>query len=169
VLIGQPGVQAVDSKVGRRIVRSASVAGEGAIALLLSSAPGLSTSFGLDGLPPGAVRIRRSEDPQQPLAVAYAGGGDYNGDGRSDLAFLAASLDQVAVVYGRGIDDFMPAFLDPFREADDTLFPCATVLRLAALGDVDGDGFDDLGVLCAANGGQTPPELAIRFGSPNGF
>jgi CSLREA domain-containing protein len=169
VLIGQPSVQAVDSKVGRRIVRSASVAGEGAIALLLSSAASLPPpGFGLDGLPPGAVRIRRSEDPEQPLAVAYAAGGDYNGDGRSDLAFLAASLDQVAVVFG-GIDDFLPAFLDPFREADVTLQPCGTALRLANLGDIDGDGFDDLGVLCAASGGSGPSELAIRFGSPSGF
>jgi CSLREA domain-containing protein len=169
VLIGQPSVQAVDAKVGRRIVRSASVAGEGAIALLLSSAPSLPSSFGIDGLPLGAVRIRRSEDPEQSLAVAYAAGGDYNGDGRADLAFLAASLDQVAVVFGRGNGDFMPAFLDPFREADDTLFPCAQVLRLAHLGDVDGDGFDDLGVLCEASGGAQIPQLKIQFGSPNGF
>ncbi len=170
VLIGQPSVQALDAKAARRAGRGASVAGEGAIALLLSGATEFPQEFTFDQLPPGAVRIRRADDPDQPLAVAYAAGGDYNGDGRTDLAFLSASLGRIAIVFGRPlIGNPMAAFLDPFRDADATLSPCGTVLRLANLGDVDGDGFDDLGVLCAATGTFQPSELAIRFGSANGF
>ena len=169
VLIGQPSVQALDAKAARRAGRAASVAGEGAIALLLSSGQSLPPNFGLDDLPLGAVRIRRAEDPEQPLAVAYAAGGDYNGDGRTDLAFLAGTLDRIAIVHGRGVDQFSPAFLDPFREADDTLQPCTDILRLAQLGDVDGDGFDDLGVLCPTLGGQQLSALKIHFGSATGF
>ncbi len=167
ILIGQPSVVPLDAKAARRGGRAASVAGDGAIALLLSSGPSFSQPFSLDNLPLGAVRIRRAEDPDVPLAAQYAAGGDYNGDGLADLAFLATSLDRYAIVYGRGGGDFARAFLDPFRDGEVGNVG-GTLLKLANLGDVDGDGFGDLGVVNAGEGSQ-PAYLEIHFGSTNGL
>ena len=166
VLIGQPSVESRDVKGARRGGGSASVAGDGAIALLLSSGPNVSQSFGLDNLPRGAVRIRRAADPDVPLAAQYAAGGDYNGDGLADLAFLATSLDRFAIVYGVAENDYSRSFLDPFRDGD-VYQVGGTIVKLANLGDVDGDGFGDLGVLRAGDGLQ-PRVLEIHFGSANG-
>jgi hypothetical protein len=91
--------------------------------------------------------FRRAAQGEALASSAHASGGDFNGDGRDDLAFLSGDRARVALVFGRA--GGLPAFVDPFDGAAGTRqleLGASDGLRLAFLGDHDGDGFDELGV-----------------------
>ena len=120
-----------------------------AIALLPGSAlAGAGATLDLGAaLPAGATSFRRAAQGEQLSTREHAGGGDFNGDGRDDLAFLSGDGARVALVFGRA--GGLPAFVDPFDGAAGTRqleLGASDGLRLAFLGDTDGDGFDELGV-----------------------
>lgn len=97
--------------------------------------------------PPGATLFRRAAQGEALASSAHAAGGDFNGDGRDDLAFLSGDRARVALVFGRA--GGLPAFVDPFDGAAGTRqfeLGASDGVRLAFLGDHDGDGFDELGV-----------------------
>ncbi|MBK8066312.1 MAG: FG-GAP repeat protein [Rhodanobacteraceae bacterium] len=116
--------------------------------------------------PSGTTRIRRADKPNEPLTGKYAGVGDFNGDGRADLAFLSAAGGFVAVVAGRAT---LPAFIDPQADAQARsrryALDATDGLRVAGLGDIDGDGFADLGVL---RGAPSAPRIEIIYGIASG-
>ncbi len=87
---------------------------------------------------------------------------DYNGDGIGDLAFGVGrtSDDSASVVYayfGRA---------GAFPSAPDVTFAVANVSTVANLGDVDGDGFADLGVRIIGAG--SPERIDVHLGGPSG-
>lgn len=114
-------------------------------------------------LPAGATNFRRAAQGEQLSTRDYAGGGDFNGDGRDDLAFLSGDGARVALVFGRA--GGLPGFVDPFDGAAGTRqleLGASDGLRLAFLGDHDGDGFDELGV----QRGQG--QVDVFYGNANG-
>jgi CSLREA domain-containing protein len=121
------------------------------------------TSIDLAALPAGATLFRRAAQGEGLGARAHAAGGDFNGDGRDDLAFLSADGARVALVFGRA--GGLPAFVDPFDGAAGTRqleLGASDGTQLAFLGDSDGDGFDELGV----QRGQG--QLDVIFGNASG-
>jgi hypothetical protein len=114
-------------------------------------------------LPAGATSFRRAAQGEVLSTRTHAVGGDFNGDGRDDLAFLAADRARVALVFGRA--GGLPGFVDPFDGAAGTrqiTLEASDGLRLAFLGDTDGDGFDELGV---QRGGGV---IDVHFGNASG-
>ena len=114
-------------------------------------------------LPSGATLFRRASQGELPSAQAHAAGGDFNGDGRDDLAFLSGDRTQVALVFGRA--GGLPGFVDPFDGASDKRqfeVGASDARQLAFLGDVDGDGFDELGVQIGRG------QVDVIFGNASG-
>jgi hypothetical protein len=114
-------------------------------------------------LPAGATRFRRAAQGEQLSSRDHAGGGDFNGDSRDDLAFLSGNGARVALVFGRASG--LPGFVDPFDGAAGTrqiTLDASDGRRMAFLGDSDGDGFDELGV--QRDGGV----IDVHFGNASG-
>jgi hypothetical protein len=128
---------------------------------LLASA---GSSIDLGGaLPSGASVFRRASQGEVQSALAHAAGGDFNGDGRDDLAFLSGDRARVALVFGRA--GGLPGFVDPFDGATGTRtfeLGGSDGQSLAFLGDNDGDGFDELGVLRGRG------QVDVIFGNASG-
>jgi len=96
-------------------------------------------------------------------------GGDLDGDGADDLVLMAAVDAELEIWFGD------PAWGSEGQDDDNATGDSTLVLpdfcvgpdlriRYAALGDVDGDGFDDLGVACF-----DPPDASavlLYFGHP---
>lgn len=132
------------------------------LALLPGNALALAGSLNLRQLPDGATRIRRDPGSTGAVAIGVAAACDFDGDGRADLAFLSSNGDQLALVRGR--TGGLPAFLDPFQASSlvrTIAFPGGGVLSVRCLGDVDGDGFDDLAVV---SGGMATREVEVVYG-----
>lgn len=99
--------------------------------------------------------------------------GDINGDGKGDLALGGAGANAYCIVYGHRASMSDPTIPDLTLSAGaGTNHLCiagATGKRLGTsptyLGDVNGDGIDDLGVGDGASGAQT---FYIHFGVLNG-
>ncbi len=119
--------------------------------------------------PAGSTRFRQSPSVEGSIPHRFAGGGDFDGDGLADLAFLRyGSPVRLAVLRGRA--GGLPAFVEPMLAAELLLTFSGIVPNnardLRFLGDVDGDGFDDLGVL-RGNPGQLA-EVEVVFGRAPG-
>lgn len=139
----------------------------GALALLPGRvAQAQSGVIDLQRPPAGTTRWRRSEQPAVPLTGFYAPAGDFTGDGLADLAFLTVDGAALGVVAGRAA---FPAFLDPIAEAQRRgrryALDAADGLRVASLGDIDGDGFGDLGVL---RGAPAARQIELLYGTASG-
>lgn len=116
------------------------------------------TLGGPDGLP--SVGMNRRHVAFDGLFTTAAPAGDLNGDGLTDLAFGDAEANRVRVVYGRELDsaDRLDIDADPlgFTISLETLADAPRYLAagfgadVAGLGDVNGDGIDDLGIGSAA-------------------
>ena len=92
------------------------------------------------------------------FGIAVAGIGDFNGDGYADIAVganvdrrLGAGTGRVAIYFGGRAMSDKPA-LDLYGPRSDTWFG----ISILGLGDVDGDGFDDLAVGAERGDGFTP-------------
>jgi hypothetical protein len=86
--------------------------------------------------PAGTTLFRRAAQGEALASRAHAAGGDFNGDGRADLAFLSGDGARIALVFGRA--GGLPAFVDPFNGAAGTrqfALGASDGLRLAFLGD----------------------------------
>jgi hypothetical protein len=89
--------------------------------------------------------------------------GDVNGDGFSDLAYLVyqqgSLLGSCSLYFGSatGISNTPSATLESTR-----------VLSLGAVGDLDADGFEDMGAIGAVLPGETAPYLFAFAGVPGG-
>ncbi|HEV2104604.1 MAG TPA: FG-GAP-like repeat-containing protein, partial [Candidatus Eisenbacteria bacterium] len=107
---------------------------------------------------PGPNLTLRPHSIAGQFGIAVAGIGDFNGDGFADFAVGAnvdrksgAGTGRVAIYYGGRTPAAEPA-LDLYGPHDNTWFGIA----LAGLGDVDGDGFDDLAVGAERGDGFEP-------------
>lgn len=139
-----------------------------------------------------------SSDPDRPMGYAVAAAGDLNGDGVDDLVvgdggaaqYSSLGEGRAAVIFGRDVAGGGTPFparvvvedldgADGFRIADactpiGTGTSCALVGNsLAGVGDVNGDGVDDL-ALGAPNDLGAPPiggrgAVYILFGRAGGF
>ena len=88
--------------------------------------------------------------------------GDFNGDGRPDLAAANRSANNVSVLLANGDGTFQAA----------RNFPAGFGPRSVAVGDVNGDGFGDLivGASGAEPGGDSSAgEIYVVFGKAGGF
>ena len=129
---------------------------------------------GLPALDPNDVAhfVIRDEAPGAGLRHFADGGrfgGDLDGDGADDLVLMAAEEAELEIWFGDptwgsdGQDDDS-ATGDSTLVLPDLCIGPDLRIRYAALGDVDGDGFDDLGVACFG-----PPEgsaLLLYYGHP---
>jgi CSLREA domain-containing protein len=119
--------------------------------------------------PAGSTRFRQSASVEGAIPHRYAAGGDFDGDGLADLAFLRYG-NPVRLAVLRGRPGGLPAFVEPMRSAELLLgFSGSTpdnARELRYLGDIDGDGFDDLGVL-RGNPGQLA-EVEVVYGRAPG-
>src|SRR5262249_40576742 len=79
--------------------------------------------------------------------------GDFNGDGRLDLAICSGAGENVAILFGRGDG----SFLDQGRGG------VASLPGPVAIGDFNGDGRTDL-----ATAVQTPPGISVFLGLGDG-
>ena len=97
--------------------------------------------------------------PGNPFAVGYGvtavAVGDFNGDGRQDLATANNGSDNVTVLLGDGLGGFTPAHGSPFALGGSALS--------LAVGDFNGDGKSDLAVSFSYPAGVT-----IMLGDGNG-
>jgi len=95
-----------------------------------------------------------------PTSVAV---GDFNGDGKPDLAVLNSGSNNVTILLGRGDGTFQSAGnFAAGIPADSTVIP-----RIA-IGDFNGDGKADLAVLVPPDGAVAPSEVLILMGNGDG-
>lgn len=119
----------------------------GAIALVPAGVLQGLGSLSIDAPPEGSTRWLNAFGGQ--LRGTWGPVGDFDGDGRDDLAFTARSssgaAQSLSVVFGGDL----PASVNPFQGSarKRILTLAGRDLRIARLGDIDGDGFDDIGVL----------------------
>ena len=90
-----------------------------------------------------------------PLALVA---GDFNGDGRLDLAVADGGSNEVAILLGNGDGTFRPAVFYPAGDG-----PCAVVA-----GDFNGDGKLDLAVADTGNYANDPGGVSILLGNGDG-
>jgi hypothetical protein len=113
----------------------------------------LGTPGGLEGAP-----AWRSEDGLPEIGTVDIAGGDFDGDGFRDAA-IGPTSDGLTVLRG-GVDPFLTRWAVGVD-------PGGYWVQLAAVGDVDADGFDDLAVTEASPEGLAG--LALLRGAPGGF
>ncbi len=95
-------------------------------------------------------------------------GGDLDGDGRDDIVLQAGADAELEIWFGdatwgaEGQDDDNHSGDTTLRLPDDCVGDDDRI-RYAGLGDVDGDGYDDLGVACFEEG---TGELHLYYGRP---
>jgi hypothetical protein len=101
-----------------------------------------------------------NEAPNSPIVVGsnpeYAAVGDFNGDGKQDLAVANAGSSNVSILLGNGNGEFSEVFGSPFGGA-------AVSARSVAVGDFNADAKQDLAVGMA--GGA---KLTILIGNGSG-
>jgi hypothetical protein len=101
-----------------------------------------------------------------------AGAGDFNGDGFDDLTFgqypnWSTGSGGTIVLFGRSEFDRRPDL--PDGDGPDGTLIHDGGLRLARLGDVDGDGFDDVGTsVLTGPGGEGTGVVTVAFGNADG-
>ena len=117
-------------------------------AVLILAFPELVDAAGCDA--PSFAAAANFPAGTAPVAVAA---GDFNGDGRLDLALANTRSDSVAILLGSDTGGFAAA----------TDFRVGTNLAEIVTGDFDGDGHLDLGVV-----GFTSETIAVLLGSGTG-
>jgi hypothetical protein len=93
-----------------------------------------------------------------PASVAI---GDVNGDGRPDLATANDSSSTSSVFLGNGVGRFTPLTGSPFTSATGPLG--------VAVGDLNGDGFDDVALADRDTGGVNGGALAVLLSTGTGL
>jgi hypothetical protein len=123
-----------------------------------------------------AALILRDDAPGEGGRFAWGGrfGGDLDGDGRDDIVLQSPGDDELEIWFGDV--DWAEGQTDDNEAGDTTLaLPpgCRQEGRIvyAGLGDLDHDGFDDLGAACAGVAGDLDGEpfqgaFALWFGRP---
>ncbi len=122
-------------------VRAAALLAAAALLLLVSAGPASAQSFFGSGEELGVA---------SPYAVAA---GDFNADGRADLATVSSSGGQVLVHLAAASRGFAPAEIVSVGKDPNRL----------ALGDFNGDGKDDLAV-----GNTSDKDVSVRLGKGDG-
>jgi len=117
--------------------------GDGAADLLVKNNVSVWFVRGGGAVLPDPQRVANVSDAtQSPLATTFAGARDLDGDGRSDfLVVSSASAGRVLRVY-RGA----PAGPSPIPSSEATIDATTATPAAVWLGDVNRDGFDDVGV-----------------------
>ncbi len=161
LLVGTPGGDAGGSESGQATI-------------LFGSDTGFAATVDADGLATGGGVQFSGGALGDALGASVTGGGDFNDDGTNDIVIAAtladpngASSGQIYVVYGDaalegdfdlGTLDGTNGFVIEGLSAGDQLGSA-----LANLGDVSGDGVDDLGLLTVSG------DLFVVFGTDAGF
>lgn len=117
------------------------------------------------GALPGGSSWTLSGPPDARFGSTLAAAGDVNGDGRGDL--LIGSLGTAWVVFARsGFGSLDVRTMPAAHGFEITGFPSYTTgpQTLAGVGDVNGDGFDDI-ALGAPNANGGDGEVAVLLGS----
>lgn len=160
---------------------SYSYASTSQVHVVFGSATGFPAEFDLtkiDGTNGFAIT---DQQPSIHLGITIAGAGDVNGDGLSDLvanrAWVDSALQQgfpgAFVIFGR--NGAFPAAIDPLAlNGTNGYFikartEHAFTNQVAGLGDIDGDGFDDLVVSILSGYFGYPGEAYIIYGKPAGY
>jgi hypothetical protein len=123
--------------------------------------------------PPGRVRYWQGESVGDEAGRSLAGGADFNGDGYPDIAIGApGAADQAGKVYVLfgGPDGFSPetSLAEVGRSIPGFMVLGDANLRvgasLSALGDINGDGLDDLLLGTETRPGQALSYLSAMYG-----
>lgn len=97
---------------------------------------------------------------KNPASVAV---GDFNGDGKPDLAVLNSGSNNVSILLGKGDGTFQAGGSFPAGIPADS-----AVIPTIAIGDFRGDGKPDVAVLFPPDGDSAPGEVHILFGNGDG-
>ena len=191
----QPGDRGLAGSVGATVSGAGDVNGDG-FADVLIGAPGLpgtdpgaalvflGSAAGIEGTDPSNAHAVIRSTPLIPnLGQAVSGAGDVNGDGFSDIVLGApfATAGDPFIVQEGAVMVFLAdsggAGITATSTADaHTMFTGSIIaewlgVRVAGVGDVDNDGFDDIAVAALQYPGNLDSEGIIHVfrGSPSGI
>lgn len=106
------------------------------------------------------------EDLHGQRALRFVVGGDWDGDGKRDLALVHQDRS-VTMLLGDGLGGLQMAgsmLVGPAPTGHDRNFPLA-----ALVGDLDGDGCDDLGLVLSSGQPNDPLPMHLVHGTPTGL
>ncbi|MEV0968371.1 FG-GAP repeat domain-containing protein [Microtetraspora glauca] len=123
-----------------------------------------------NGAQQGTYQYLYNQDGSSTMVHAHdTAAGDVNGDGKTELAYISGDNNgytyELSVVYPPHTSPLRRTILGTLASCGSAAAGCARATTRPAMGDVNGDGYDDLITVTAGSDGT----LQVWYGSPTGL